>query len=103
MEIFVWTSEDGSLPEGSRAIARIRAPMKSAKNKTVTDWHPVVILAENADTARAKAQAWWDDQIAAIQRKEDAIKARAARRAGMPINQAHTVEPVIEDDPGIVL
>lgn len=62
MRVVTYRSDDA--PEGAAAIARIRCAMIGAKGKTVETWHPVVFHAPNEAAARAKAEAWWADELA---------------------------------------
>lgn len=64
-------------PAGVEAIARIRCEMLGAKGKLVEQWHPVIIHGEDEAEARAKAQTWWDAEVA----KEVAKKATVERLA----------------------
>ena len=86
VRIYTWASTDEALPADRRAIARLQMQMQGKGGKIGWDWSPVVISAETEDAARAKAQAWFDDQVAAEERKRANAQARAEamrnRRAG---------------------
>jgi hypothetical protein len=68
MRITVWLSDEA--PAGMRALARIQYPQGG--------WAPVVITAPDEEAARAKARAWWDDQLAHHQKKAGPKRAPAA-------------------------
>ncbi len=89
MQIHAWTTDAEDTPEAFRAISRIRhapQPVPGKPGKLVEDWHPVVFHAATREAVIAKAQVWWDEQIAAEQRKADNAKAAGermhARKAG---------------------
>lgn len=84
---YVWVGNEAP-PAGSDVIARIRCQMLGAKGKMVEAWHPVIIHGRDEDDARAKAQAWWDDEVAKERRKAENAAAAGARLAARKVTAA---------------
>ena len=97
MKIHTFSTEDGGLAPGLRAIARIR---------NGNDWHPVIFHAATEEAAYEAAQAWWDAELAKERAKAANAAARAERMRKKPKGVVVTETPAPEpedDDPGPIL
>lgn len=71
MQILTWTSQDPEMPETARAVARIRTFIPSTKRGGGSvEWLPTSFMARTEQEARAKAQAFWDAELAKMRAKK---------------------------------
>ena len=82
MKVFVYECADAPAP--SRFMARVWCEFTGKGNKPVMGWHPVIVPAETAEDAEAKATTFWADELAAAERKKANAEKRAAARKTAP-------------------
>lgn len=91
--IHTWWSE--TAPSNSKGMARIQIPGISVdgnRRVDVREWHPVIFHAPTQDEARARANAWIDDEVAKAE-----SKANRPRKGGRPKKGENTVEELPEE------
>lgn len=101
MRIYTYASGSEELPLNERAIARIKTPMPTGfgKSRAVRDdWHPVIFHAATMADAQAKAQAWWDAELAKeLATIANAEKRAAARAAAKALRASSDPHPLNQD------
>lgn len=80
MKVYVYEATSADVPAAHRFTARIWCEVIGKKNRPTMDWHPVVFHGADGAALKARAQQWWDDQVAAAKAKaENAARAALAR------------------------
>lgn len=73
----------GEIGDPTDYIARIQHSYPGKKGAIVTEWHPVVFHGATAASVEAKAQAWWDAELAKEVKRQEARRAAGQRLAAL--------------------
>lgn len=80
MKVYVYETTSSDVPPAHRFTARIWCEVTGKKNKPTMDWHPVLFHGADGVALQARAQAWWDDQVATAKARIEAAAQRAEAR-----------------------
>lgn len=84
MQVFTFECTEADVPDGRRFMALIWCEFTGKGGKPVMDWSPVRFRGDSAEAVKAKATAFWNDQIEAEKaKKANAEKRAAARKAAL--------------------